>query len=156
MTPKQMFSAAYQRTLVATRASLDPAHFEECWRAVQAFHASMFDEAATRLNASATFLPKPAEWLEVCRAIDGERSMQEMRERAAAADAYLRDRTYHCPVCLDTGFEYRFCSENRQRWPNARPTDRYVTECECRATNPIWQKRLDARRANVQGKQRAA
>ena len=50
------------------------------------------------------------------------------------------ERTYHCLACGDTGWVRHYCSEDRQRWPHARPTATYVTVCPCRATNPTWLK----------------
>lgn len=145
MTAKQAFTEAYRRTLAATSSTLNPEHFEECWRAVAAIPTTIFDEAASRLNATCKFMPKPSEWLDACKAVEGERYMARVREREQQAETHRREKTYHCLRCHDSGMVTglrctadHWCDPCKNRGVQLYPHT-YAMRCECRATNPTYQ-----------------
>jgi hypothetical protein len=145
MNAKQAFTEAYRRTLAATGGTLSPDHFEECWRVVAGIPASVFEAAATKLNASCRFLPRASEWLDACKAIEGERYMARVREQSEQADTHRRDKTYHCLRCHDSGMETdlrctadHWCDPCKFRGTQPYPHT-YARKCECRHTNPTYQ-----------------
>jgi hypothetical protein len=155
MTTKEYFYAAYKRVCKAKGRTVDVEHAAECWRVVEMQRGDVFDEAATRLNATSEYFPTPKDWLDACKAIQGERDMAALRTRQAQYDRMTEaPRTYHCPVCLDTGFEQRHCPEppDAEWCPICKRQKQhlydhdYVTPCACRATNPEYQKKLDKQR----------
>lgn len=155
MNARQSFDRAYQRTVTASGASLDRDHADECWTQVEAFAASVFDVAATRLNGASVFLPRPSEWLATCRAVQGEQDMVGLRRREVVAEGYQRERTYHCPVCRDSGLEQglhcvkgALCGSCRGHAQHLYDHT-YCRPCACYQTNPVIQSRLDERRAEA-------
>jgi hypothetical protein len=151
MNARQLFDRAYARTVKAMNATLDPAHADECWKAVERYRGDVFDEVATRLNATCRFLPRPVEWLDACRAVQGERDMVRLREQELAAENYRRERTYHCLACLDSGLETIRCpTPPSADWcPTCKRMKKhlydhtYRTPCSCRETNPVILARRD-------------
>ena len=151
MNARQLFDRAYARTVKAMNASLDPGHADECWKVVELQRGDVFDEAATRLNSMCQFLPRPAEWLAACKAIQAERDLARIRARQAEYDAHTDHTTYCCHLCKDTGFERRVCPEppNADWCPICKRQNHhlydhtYVVPCACRPTNEAYQKRLD-------------
>jgi recombinational DNA repair protein (RecF pathway) len=159
MTPRELFDRAYLRTLVAAGAKPDDDHAEECWRAVKGFRASLYDNAASWLNATTKFLPKPAEWRNACEVVQAE---QDERDRANLALRYEQETgratTYHCPVCRDTGWEPGLCKSGQLCGRCSRTVHLYdhpyVTECLCRATNPMYQAKRLRQQTTVQAPKR--
>ena len=152
MTPREMFAAAYRRAAVAVGAEIDPAHVAECWTQADGFAAALYDAAATRLLSTAKFLPRPAEWREALRDLSLEQEQDARRDREAmlAGD----ERLYHCPVCQDTGWEPKVCTDRdwcgtcRRHKVHLYDHD-YWTECLCRGSNEAYQVKIDKQRAMV-------
>jgi hypothetical protein len=145
-TSRELFWDAYQRTLVAGGWTLDEAHMEECWRQVQGFPASLYEAAATLLNGSCHFLPRPAEWRQACDQASAaeDRAAREALERTWEHETE-RPRTYACPTCEDTGFEPQFCQPGQlctscPRGPHLYDHP-YRIRCACWRTNPVIQRR---------------
>jgi len=159
MTPREVFDAAYLRVCRAQNMLPDVEHAEECWRAVQRHPASLYDDAASRLNATCRFLPKPAEWIEACQdaADAASRAARDDDDRAWAQEAE-RPRTYACPTCQDTGFEPQFCQPGQlcsscRRGPHLYDHP-YRTRCACSQTNPVIERRRRAQRETTQAPKR--
>lgn len=165
MTPKETFYAAYKRVCKARDRQIDNDHAGECWRVIQSQSASLFDFAATRLNATSTYFPSPKDWLDACRAIDGEQTAARARAHDEAAEAYRQERTYHCLRCLDTGKEQSlhctaddWCGICRRQGRHLYDHT-YCRPCACRESNPVWQAylaKLQEQADHGKGQRRAA
>lgn len=162
MTAKDQFVTAYQRTVAVFGEPAEPTDGAECWRAVSDIAAEVFDDTASRLIASLKWRPKPAEWRETAKALDGERAMTKFAEFAKQADHYRAEKTFHCPLCQDTGWEPGLCTaadwchrclDRRYRiQPGPAYTHTFVRVCLCRATNPSYQAKHVANAQTQQGK----
>lgn len=147
MTPRELFDRAYLRTCHAHQVAPDESQAAECYEVVRVYPASLYDPAATRLNGMSKWLPKPAEWLEVVSDLASARERQEREDQAAEwARQAGTPTTYHCAVCHDTGWEPGDCTADhwcgRCRIHKQHLYDHpYVTECACRATNPVYQEK---------------
>jgi hypothetical protein len=130
---------------------VDVEHAEECWRVVETQRGDVFDAAATHLNATSEYFPAPKEWLDACRAVQGERDMVRLRDQEAAAAVYRNERTYHCLDCLDSGLDRRTCPDpHTAEWcPMCKRMKQhlydhgYRTPCACRESNPVIRARRD-------------
>jgi hypothetical protein len=155
MTIKERFFGAYKRVCKARSRTMDVEHAAECWIVVQFQHGDVFDAAATRLNATSEYFPTPKDWLDACVAVQTERDLAAIRARQTEHDAHTDERTFHCHVCRDTGFETRHCPlPGGTEWcPICKRQGHhlydhtYVTPCACRAHNPEYQAKLDKQRA---------
>lgn len=142
MIPRQVFQAAYKRVCKARTRVVDIEHAEECWRVVQYRRPWMFDEVATRLNATCEFFPTPHDWVAMCETVGREHDAKQTARQHRALPENPDDQTYECQVCLDSGWQYfeckagQLCAGCRSK---GHPYDhRYVRFCVCRPTNQTW------------------
>jgi hypothetical protein len=153
MTAREMFDSAYLRVSNALGLEPDADQADECYRAVQGYAASLYDEAASRLGSRCRFMPKPVEWREALDEVVAEGEEDIRRERAEASQLRIVSRTYHCPTCHDTGWQPGRCTAQTKC---GRCSKRgflydhdYVTECLCRPTNVVYQESIQRQRDRV-------
>ena len=122
MTPRDQFKAAYLRVARAMAAPVDHGQAAECWRILEHYPGDVFDAAATRLIASCQFMPKPVEWIGAVRDAIAAREASSV----APIEQPLAPGETYCAKCDDTGWRY---------------VGTRVTACECRANNPVYQRK---------------
>jgi hypothetical protein len=132
MTPREVFLMAYVRVCAAHGVVPDDDQVDECFRQVERYSEALYDDAATTLNASCVYLPKPAEWRQACAAL-----LETQRAAAPEEDCPAEDEGPYCPNCEDTGFATRTCfgSTCWKKYPHGE--HRYVVPCSCRGRNPV-------------------
>ena len=149
VTAKDTFLKAYRRVCKARVKAVDLEHADECWRVLQGERPWLFDETATRLNATAEYFPSPREWADAYRQVAREHDARRTQAERQVLPADPDERTFECRVCEDSGWQPFDCLPG-QLCSSCRALGhlhdhRYVRQCECRATNQTW------RAANLSG-----